>query len=82
MHIFLGMLLCFTTQGANLKSDIQNLSSPYNDTPNIIETKDGLDDCQLNAATLNALFARDRILESNPEWRTIQDYNIAADPFH
>ena len=42
MHIFLGMLLCFTTQGANLKSDIQNLSSPYNDTPNIIETKDGL----------------------------------------
>ena len=42
MNILLGMLLCLTTQGATLKSDILNLPFPYNDTPNIIETKDGL----------------------------------------
>ncbi|MBT5928324.1 MAG: exo-alpha-sialidase [Verrucomicrobia bacterium] len=42
MNIILGMLFCFATHGATLKSDILNLPSPYNDTPCVIETKEGL----------------------------------------
>ncbi len=42
MNLVLGILWCLTSHGATLRSDILNLPSPYNDTPNVIDTEKGL----------------------------------------